>query len=147
MRKRPLEEQYRTFLLYVTALVLVVAMLELWFSEHTEGLVQLLPFGLAIAGLIATVAVVVQANLRTVWALRVASVVLAAGALYGMYEHVTHNLAFEREIRPAASLSEVVWEALFGASPLLAPAVLGLAALLAAAATYRHPTLERRAAA
>ncbi len=142
MRERSLEGRYRAFLLYVAALVLLGAILELWFSEHTEGLVQLIPFGLAGAGLIATIGVITKPNRRTVWALRFVTVVLAVGALYGIYEHVSHNLLFELEIRPTASLGDVVWEALFGASPLLAPAVLGLAALLAAAATYGHPDLE-----
>lgn len=142
MTERSLEGRYRTFLLHVTALVLVVVTLELWFSEHTEGLVQLIPFGLAGAGLVATIAAVAKTNRHTVWALRVVTIGLAAGALYGIYEHVSHNIAFELEIRPTASLGDVIWDALFGASPLLAPGVLGLAALLAAAATYRHPALE-----
>ena len=63
-----------------------------------------------------------------------------------MYEHIEHNLAFELEIRPNASASDVWLDALKGASPLLAPGVLGLAASLALAATYQHPALARRQA-
>lgn len=71
--------------------------------------------------------------------------VVALGGLFGVYEHVAHNMAFEREIRPMADLAEVLWEGLFGASPLLAPGILALGALLALAATYRHPFLSRAA--
>lgn len=139
-----LEARYRTFLLYITVLVLIGTTLELAFTEHTEGLVQLIPFGLAGAGLVATASAIARTNRRTLQALRAVMVVLAAGALYGIYEHVSHNIAFELEIRPTATFGDVFWEALFGASPFLAPGVLGLAAVLAAAATYRHPELQKR---
>jgi hypothetical protein len=69
---------------------------------------------------------------------------LVAGSLFGVYEHIEHNLAFELEIRPGAGLGDVWFEALKGASPLLAPGILVLAAILAIAATYYHPALERR---
>lgn len=144
MSDRSLEARYRIFLLYVTVLVLVGATLELAFTEHTEGFVQLIPFGLAGVGLLATVAVIARTTRQTLQALRAVTVVLAVGALYGIYEHVNHNLAFELEIRPTATFGDVFWEALFGASPFLAPGVLGLAALLAGAATFRHPKLERK---
>ncbi len=137
-----LEARYRVFLLYVTGLTLAAAMLELWFSEHTEGFVQVLPFGLAAAGLIATVAVLAKTNRRTIRTLQAVSTILGLGALYGMYEHLSHNLAFEMEIRPTVSAGEALAQAIYGASPLLAPGVLALAALLAAAAVYRHPALK-----
>lgn len=139
-----LETAYRRFLLYVTVFVLVGTTLELAFTEHTEGFVQLIPFALIGAGLLATGAAIARESRRTIVTLRAVMAVMAAGALYGVYEHVRHNLAFELEIRPSATLGDVFWEALFGASPFLAPGVLGLAALLAAAATYRHPVLKRR---
>lgn len=141
MSERSLEAWFRTFLLVVAGLVLVATNLELWFSEHTESIVQLIPFGLAGAGIVATLVVLVRATPHTLKTLRGVSIVLAAGAVYGIYEHVSHNIAFELEIRPTAALGEVLFDALFGASPLLAPGALGLAALLAAAATYQHPRL------
>jgi hypothetical protein len=66
------------------------------------------------------------------------------GSLFGLYEHIEHNLAFELEIRPTAAVNDVFMEALKGASPLLAPGILGLAALIALAATYYHPALVKR---
>lgn len=141
MIERSLDARFRRFLLVVTVLVLVGATLELSFSEHTESFVQLIPFGLAGLGLVATMAALIRPSRGTLWMLRSVMLVLAVGSVYGVYEHVSHNLAFELEIRPTATFWDVFWEALFGASPLLAPGVLGLAALLAAAATYRHPKL------
>ena len=144
MRDRSLETGYRRFLLYVTGLVLIGTALELAFTEHTEGFVQLIPFVLIGAGLLATGAAIARESCRTMLALRAVTSLMGIGALYGIYEHVRHNLIFELEIRPMATFGDVFWEALFGASPFLAPGVLGLAALLAAAATYRHPMLKRR---
>lgn len=57
-------------------------------------------------------------------------------------EHIEHNLAFELEIRPNATTGDVFFEALSGANPLLAPGILGLAAIVALAATYYHPQLD-----
>jgi hypothetical protein len=64
--------------------------------------------------------------------------------LIGIYEHIEHNLAFELEIRPNATAGQVFMEALGGASPLLAPGILALAAILAIAATYYHPAFGKQ---
>jgi hypothetical protein len=47
------------------------------------------------------------------------------------------------EMRPSAVWSDVWFEALRGAAPLLAPGILALAAIIAIAATYEHPALVR----
>ena len=71
-------------------------------------------------------------------------VLLVAGSLYGVFEHMEGNIEFEREIRPNASLSTILPKALTGASPPLAPGMLALAGTLAIAGTYAHPALARR---
>ena len=70
---------------------------------------------------------------RTLLLLRGAMFGIGAGALYGIYMHLTANVEFELEIRPTSGLADVFGEALRGASPLLAPGILALAALLGAA--------------
>lgn len=140
MSDSSLEPWFRKFLLLVSLGALLGIALELWFSEHVESFVQLIPFGFVAVGLIAVVAVLIRPTRGSLWALRGASIVLAGGAIYGIYEHLSHNVGFELEIRPSASLGDVFWDALYGASPLLAPGALALVAVLAAAATYRHPS-------
>ena len=70
--------------------------------------------------------------------------IVFVGSLFGIYEHVEHNLAFALGIRPNAVASEVLMDALRGANPLLAPGILALAAVLALSATYYHPALRGR---
>jgi hypothetical protein len=53
-------------------------------------------------------------------------------------------MAFEREIFPESLVSELLGDALRGVAPLLAPGGIALGALLAAAATHRHPAFENR---
>lgn len=137
------EARYRRFLLWVTAAMFAVTPLELWLTDHIHGWRQWMPFGLCGIGLV-MVASALRTPTRTVLlALRGAMATVAAGAMYGIYAHLSSNVEFEQEIRPTASLGDVVWEALQGASPLLAPGVLALAALLGTASTFWHPAFQQ----
>jgi len=132
------ETGLRRALLAGCALALIGTVAELAIARHTGSLVQWLPFLLTGAMLPALIAF---ARWRGGWTrrlLRTAAVVLLLGGAFGVFEHLEHNAAFEAEIRPEAPSHEVWWEAVFGASPLLAPGIFGVAGLLAAAATWRH---------
>lgn len=142
---RPLdaETRYRHFLLWVAAGLFVASPLELVLADHMHGWEQWMPFVLCGLGLVA-VARALRAQTRpTLLALRSAMAVVGLGAIYGIYAHLTSNLEFEQEIRPTASLGTTLWEALQGASPLLAPGILALAALLGIASTFWHPALRQ----
>lgn len=142
---RPIEDQFRAFLLVISPSVFAATVVELILVEHYEGFVQLIPFILCGVGIL-TVAVLAWRQTRVVLrAGRVILVLIALGSIYGWYEHIAHNIAFELEIRPTATTGDVFWEALSGASPLLAPGILALGAILAYAATYKHPALRGRA--
>jgi hypothetical protein len=58
-----------------------------------------------------------------------------------MYEHIENNIAFQLEIWPDLSPFEMLASGLGGANPLLAPGILGIAALLALTAAYYNPGL------
>jgi hypothetical protein len=75
------------------------------------------------------------------WVLRACMLLVALGSLFGIYEHVVNNYEFHREIYPNATAGAALMGALAGASPLLAPGILALTAMLAIAATYYHPAL------
>lgn len=66
------------------------------------------------------------------------------GSLFGIYEHIEHNMAFALEIRPNAVTFGVLTDALRGANPLLALGILALATVLALSATNYHPALQGR---
>ena len=73
----------------------------------------------------------------------IAMLVGLVGSLFGIYEHLEHNIEFALEIRPNAAVADVFWGALAGANPLLAPGILAFMAILALAATYYHPALAK----
>jgi hypothetical protein len=130
--------QLRWFLLVLSILLFVGALIELWLVGHTEDLIQWLPFGLSIAGIVMVLWVLFRPARRSVRALRVCMVLIALGSLFGIYEHITGNIAFERELQPNASTTQLVAKGLQGGNPLLAPGVLAVAAVLALSATYRY---------
>jgi len=132
----------RRFLLALSAALLTGTLLELWLTEHAESFVQLIPHVLCVLGLAAILVMLLRPRRITVLCLRVLMLLVAAGALFGVYNHVWNNIAFEREINPKAGVGEMVLAALGGANPLLAPGILGVAAALAMAATYYHPALK-----
>lgn len=134
----------RRFLVSLSAFVLVGSLIELSLTEHMESTVQQIPFVLCVLGLVSLGIAALRPSRWTLRVLRVVMALVALGSLFGVYEHFEHNLAFELEIRPNASAGDVLLESLQGANPLLAPGILALAAILAAAATYDHPVLRLR---
>jgi hypothetical protein len=142
---RPLdaEARYRRFLLWVTAGLFIGTPVELVLTEHTGDWEQWIPFVLCGVGLVAVASALRTMRRGTLLALRGAMGGVGVGALYGIYAHLSANVEFELEIQPSAGLGDVMWDALQGASPLLAPGILALAALLGAASTFWHPALRR----
>lgn len=134
-------QRLRKFLFTLTALLCLGTLVELSLINHLESAIQVLPFVLAGLALVATVWVLRRPGRLSLGVLQIVMVVTLLGTAFGVFEHIKHNVAFELEIRPNANVNEVFLEALGGANPLLAPAVLGIAALIALAATYYHPEL------
>ena len=136
-------ERLRRFLLVFSALLFAGAVVELLLAEHTASFVQLIPFILCGLSLVVVLTALWRPRRGQLLALRVCMGLVLLGSLFGVYEHVTNNMAFEREINPAASAGAVVRAGVMGANPLLAPGVLAAAAVLALAATYQHSALGK----
>ncbi len=128
----------RRFLLLLSIVLFGGALVELWLVGHTEGWIQWIPFVLCAAGLLTSGFVLLKPNAVTVGLLRVCMAAVVLGTLFGVYEHVVGNIAFAREVDPAASTSTLAWKGVEGANPLLAPGILAISALLAWSATYRY---------
>lgn len=131
----------RSFLLGLSVFLLAGTLVELWFTDHMEEPVQLIPFFLSGAGILISGAALLRPSPGVLRALHAVMAVVAAGSLFGTYEHVANNIAFQMEIQPGLTALEKLVAGLGGANPLLAPGILGIAALLSIAATYRHPAL------
>ena len=117
---------------------------ELVLHEHWAEPWQVVPFFLCGAGIAAISAFAARPGGATARVLRVVMLIAAVGAVAGIVQHLQGNMAFEREIFPESPVSELLGDALRGVAPLLAPGGIALGALLAVAATHRHPALENR---
>jgi hypothetical protein len=132
----------RRFLLVLSLFLLGGTLLELWLVEHTQDFVQWIPFGLAGLGIVAILPVLLRSSRWAILFLRLSMLLLILGSLFGVYQHVWNNVAFEKEIHPNATVGQLLAKGFGGANPLLAPGTLGVAALLALAAVYRHSVVE-----
>lgn len=131
----------RVLMLILAACLCLGAIVELALQEHFKEPKQLIPFGLCAVGFVAVLAVLFRPHRNTIRVLRVVMVFLALGSLLGLYFHLQNNFGLELEMRPGATPGDVIMQALTGASPMLAPGILALTAVLAIAGTYYHPAL------
>jgi hypothetical protein len=142
MRNLPLEGQYRLFLLGMAGLIFASTLIELILQEHTGEPAQLIPFLLCGLGILALIVVLMRPQRGPLRVLQGVMGLCLLGSALGLYEHIQANLGFALEIQPNAAAGQVLAETLTGAAPMLAPGMLAIAALLALAATYRHPGLK-----
>jgi hypothetical protein len=128
----------RKFLLLLAILLFAGAIVELWLVGHTEDWLQWIPFVLAIVGILMVLLVLTRPGKSAIQVMRIWMALIVLGTLFGVYQHIAGNIAFEREVNPKATTSQLAWQGVGGGNPLLAPGVLAIAALLGLAATYRH---------
>lgn len=133
----------RRFLLVLSLLLFVGALIELWLVGHTQDALQWVPFGLCIPGSLAVLLVLFRPGPRTIKLLRICMALVVLGTFLGIYLHVEGNMLFAKEIQPNSPTTDLVLKGLSGANPLLAPGILAVAAVLAVAATYRSTIAAR----
>jgi hypothetical protein len=129
----------RRLLLMLVAFGLVGLAAELALIEHYEEWQQVLPLAALGAGAIALGALALRparVTVRVFQAVMVAFVVLGGA---GIYLHYSGNVEFELEMAPDARGLALVWSALRGATPALAPGALAQLGLLGLIAAVRHP--------
>ena len=133
----------RTFLLALAAFLSIGTLVELAFTKHWESPIQLIPFVLCGLGLIAIALFVLKPMRGNLTLLRWVMILNFVGSLFGVFEHVEENVNFALEIKPSTAGLDLILKGLGGANPLLAPGMLAFAALIALAATYYHPALQK----
>src|SRR2546423_5664420 len=134
----------RRFLLVLSSLLFGGTVVELLLVKHWGDVVQLVPFALCGLGSIAALLALLRPRRGTFLGLRVCVGLVVCGSLFGIYEHLSNNFAFQREINHNAPMAHALVSAVAGANPLLAPGTLAVAAVLALAASYNHPALENQ---
>ncbi|MBK9749202.1 MAG: hypothetical protein IPO91_20815 [Chloroflexi bacterium] len=137
-------ERLRRLLIGLAVFLVAGTLGELLVIEHFQATEQYIPIVMCVVALLALGAAIVRPQRWTLQAMRLVMLGMGLVSLLGLYYHVTGNFAFELEIRPNATIGEVFLDALGGANPLLAPGILGIAAVLALASTYYHPALTAK---
>ena len=134
----------RRLLLVVLLIGMIGTAAELLLLGHTEDVEQWVPLvALALGALLGAVALVRETPLVIRSFATVMVGYLVSSAL-GLYFHYRGNVEFELEMYPSRSGFELVWEALTGATPALAPGSLGLLGLIGLVYAFRHPALRVR---
>ncbi len=132
-----IEPRLRAVLLGIAAAGFAGMIAELLLVEHWGLPWQITPFTLSAVAIVSIFLFALRPRVLTAVLLRLVMASVIAGAALGMYQHVAGNAAFEREIHVGASTGAVLWGALRGVAPAMAPGGLAMAALVAVAATWR----------
>lgn len=130
----------RDLILGVVVLGIVGLIAELLLQEHTESWQQWIPLVLLGLGLAATVLVRIRPTRGTLRLFQGMMALFLAAGLLGIYLHYAGNVEFVIERTPEIGGFHLVWEALRGATPALAPGALAQLGLLGFIYTYRHPS-------
>jgi hypothetical protein len=133
----------RQLLLALVVIGIVGLEVELALLRHAESFSQWIPHVTLFIGLLTTAAVYFRPGPRTLRVFQVLMIVfLIVGAL-GVYFHLHGNVEFAQERDPSLSGVRLLWKALRGASPALAPGALAQLGLLGLLYSYKHPALTR----
>ncbi len=139
MRNPLVNAPLRQLLLALVFFGIVGLEVELALLRHAESLSQWIPHVTLMIGLLATAAVYFRPGPGTLRAFRAIMIVfLAVGAL-GVFLHYRGNVEFALERDPSLSGLRLLWKALRGASPALAPGALAQLGLLGLLYTFKHP--------
>jgi hypothetical protein len=133
----------RQLLLALVVIGIVGLEVELALLRHAESFSQWIPHVTLFIGLLATAAVYFRTGPRTLRVFQTMMIIFTAVGALGVYFHLHGNVEFAQERDPSLSGVRLLWKALRGASPALAPGALAQLGLLGLLYGYKHPALTR----
>lgn len=136
----------RQLMLAVIFIGVVGLQVELALLRHAESLNQWIPHIALMVGLLASVAVYFRPGVPTLRALQGVMVIFLIVGVLGVLLHLKGNVEFALERDPSLTGTTLIWKALRGATPALAPGALAQLGLLGLLYTYRHPAFGIRGA-
>ena len=131
----------RQLLLAVVFIGMVGLAVELALLRHAESLTQWIPHVALMVGLLSTAAVYVRPSAATLRAFQLVMLIFVVVGALGVYLHFQGNVEFALERDPSLTGTRLIWKALRGATPALAPGALAQLGLLGLVYGYRHPAL------
>ena len=114
---------------------------ELALLRHAESASQWIPHVVLLLGLASTAVVFLRPGRRTLRTFQALMLVFVVVGVLGLYLHYRGNVEFALERDPSLSGFRLLWKALRGATPALAPGALSQLGLLGLIYGYRHPAL------
>jgi hypothetical protein len=134
----------RQLMLAVVLLGILGLEVELALLKHAESLTQWIPHLALFVGLVATVAVYLRPGAATLKAFQGVMLIFLVVGVLGVFLHLKGNVEFALERDPSLTGAKLIWKALRGATPALAPGALAQLGLLGLLYTYKHPALGIR---
>lgn len=138
MRSPAIPAHLRRLLLALVAFGAAGLGAELMLLEHWGGIRQWIPVALLGATLGMLPAVALRPRRGTVRLFRVVMVLVAVSGAVGALFHIQANAALEREIDATIAGSDLLWAALTGGTPSLAPGAMIQLGLLGLVAVLGH---------
>lgn len=115
---------------------------ELVLLDHMEDPWQWAPIVLLAAALPVSIWLLLSPGFAIIRTYQAMMVLFVVSGFVGQWLHYQGNVEFELEMYPSRQGLELVWEALGGAYPSLAPGTMILFGLLGLVACRRHPVLH-----
>ena len=134
----------RRLVLIVLTIGIVGVGFELVLLDHMEDNWQWVPIVLLAAGLPVSIWLILSPGFAIIRAYQVLMGMFVLSGFVGQWLHYQGNVEFELEMYPSREGLELVWEALGGAYPSLAPGTMTLLGLLGLVACLRHPALNSK---
>lgn len=116
---------------------------ELLLLDHFEEWRQQVPLVLLALGLILLAVRLLYQGAIILRLFRWTMLAFVLGGMVGLWFHLSSNMEFELEMHPTLSGLELLFKALSGAMPALAPGALVQLGLIGFLYTYQHPALIR----
>ena len=145
---QPIRRFARDDALTLRRLVLIVLTLgiagvgfELILLEHMEDNWQWVPLVLLAIAFPASIWLILTPGSSIVRGFQILMGLFVLSGFIGQWLHISGNVEFELEMYPSRKGLELVWEALGGATPALAPGTMIMLGLLGLVACLRHPDL------
>jgi hypothetical protein len=115
---------------------------ELTLLEHYETVWQAVPLVVLAVSLGTALAVAGRPGRGSIRIFRIVMIALVMTGAIGVFLHYDENITFERELAPEVGGLGLVWMALRGSTPILAPGAFVQLGLLGLILVYDHPALR-----
>lgn len=142
LAKKDLKEVVRTLVLGVFVFSLLGTGAELILLEHFEDVWMWIPLALMGASILLLVVYGITQKRWSMQAFQWLMILFVVGGFVGVWLHFKGNMEFELEMYPDIEGFKLLWEAMKGATPALAPGTMTQLGLLGLIYTFKHPRLS-----